>query len=154
MTARRYAPICSFPGCGRAHNSKGLCAPHGAMQRAGKPLRPIQSRTGPLPKDAIQRFAEKVALDEEGCLVWLGGKTLGGYGMFAAQAGRGEGKKAMSHRWFYEYAVGTIPAEYDIDHLCRNRACVNPEHLEPVTRQENIRRAAEHHRLLKEGRAA
>lgn len=50
-------------------------------------------------------------------------------------------KKLLAHRWSYEFHVGPIPEGLDLDHLCRNRGCVNPDHLEPVTREENIRRA-------------
>lgn len=141
MTARKYDPVCSFPGCGRKHNSRGLCSPHGAMQRQGLELRPLQGRTGPIERPALDRFADLVALRDDGCLMWVGGKTLGGYGVFAVDASH-ESKKAMAHRWSYEHHSGDIPPDLDLDHLCRNRACVNPEHLEPVTRQENIRRAA------------
>jgi hypothetical protein len=76
-------------------------------------------------------------------MVWTGGKTIGGYGMFSGNASRATIGRDMAHRWSYEYHVGPIPEGLDIDHLCRNRACVNPEHLEPVTRAENIRRAAQ-----------
>lgn len=142
MTARKYDPICSFPGCERQHNSRGLCSPHGVMQRKGLPLRPIMNRTGPIAKPAVVRFAEKAALQDDGCIVWIGGKTLGGYGVFADKATHEQNTKAMAHRWSYEHHVGPIPEGLDLDHLCRNRACVNPEHLEPVTREVNIRRAA------------
>lgn len=141
MTARKYDPVCSFPGCGRKHNARGLCGPHGAMQRRGEPLRALQSRTGPLPTPAVDRFAPKVALAASGCMEWIGSITAGGYGTFIAEAGREVKGETLAHRWSYEYHVGPIPAGLDIDHLCRNRRCVNPDHLEPVTRAENIRRA-------------
>ena len=142
MTARKYAPVCSFPSCGRSHNARGLCGPHGAMQRRGEELRPIQGRTGPLRKSDLERFATRVALNDDGCIIWVGGLTTGGYGCFATETTRGAERMGLAHRWSYEYHVGPIPAGLDIDHLCRVRSCVNPDHLEPVTRVENIRPAA------------
>lgn len=141
MTARKYDPVCSYPKCGRPHNSLGLCTAHGMLQRNGEALRPIQDRTGPIERSSEERFASKLAPQEDGCILWAGGKTLGGYGMFTVVGSRTKHVKVMAHRWAYEQQVGPIPAGYDIDHLCRTRACVNPDHLEPVTRQENIRRA-------------
>lgn len=139
MTARKHAPICSFPGCGRPHNSRGLCNPHGVMQRAGKPLRPVQGRTGPVERPAAERFAEKVAIQDDGCHVWTGGRFTNGYGAFSANKGSAK-QKHLAHRWSYENAVGPVPHGLVLDHLCRNRACVNPDHLEPVTHGENLRR--------------
>lgn len=53
-----------------------------------------------------------------------------------------EGKRVMVHRAVYEALVGPIPQGLEIDHLCRNRACYNPRHLEPVSHLENVRRGA------------
>ena len=70
--------------------------------------------------------------DEDGCWRWTG-PTAGGYGRVQIYA----------HRWMYEREVGPIPDGLQIDHLCRNPLCVNPEHLEPVTHAENQRRKSE-----------
>ena len=72
------------------------------------------------------------------CWVWLGGKNNKdgekGYGVFSVS------KSVIAHRFAYELLVGPIPHDLTIDHLCRNRACVNPTHLEPVTMRINVLR--------------
>lgn len=89
----------------------------------------------------VDRFAEKVALNDDGCIVWIGGTNGVGYGQFyRGKKFRGDTGKAYAHRWSYEYHVGPIPDGLFIDHLCRNPACVNPDHLEPVTNRENLLR--------------
>ena len=68
------------------------------------------------------------------CWEWTGSNDRG-YGMF-----RLDGRTVRAHRWAWETLVGPIPRGLHLDHLCRNPPCVNPDHLEPVTQPENIRR--------------
>ena len=89
----------------------------------------------------IDRIADRVALNDAGCLVWLGSINAYGYGQVRVGA-RADGDHTVRqvHRVLYEVVVGPVPDGLDLDHLCRNRACCRPEHLEPVTRLENILR--------------
>jgi hypothetical protein len=70
------------------------------------------------------------------CVEWRGAVTSAGYGSVAD----GKGSSLLAHRVAYEQVFGPIPAGMTLDHLCRNRRCVNPDHLEPVTNRENILR--------------
>lgn len=70
-----------------------------------------------------------------GCWLWLGYISPFGYGSMKIDK-----KTNLAHRISYILFKGDIPEGLDLDHLCRNRACVNPDHLEPVTRSVNLRR--------------
>ncbi len=89
-----------------------------------------------------QRFWNKVALpNEQGCMEWMAALNGSGYGAFGVGP-RGAHKTLRAHRISYELLVGPIPEELVLDHLCRNRKCVAPNHLEPVTGAVNTKRGA------------
>jgi hypothetical protein len=71
-----------------------------------------------------------------GCWLWTGSVNKAGYGLFWTGAAQ-----RLAHRCSYELHVGPIPAGLTLDHLCRVRCCVNPDHLEPVTQGDNARRS-------------
>lgn len=73
------------------------------------------------------------------CWLWTGAKAVNGYGVIGRGPRNATGTRLV-HRIVWELLVGEIPDGYDLDHLCRVRACCNPDHLEPVTRAENVAR--------------
>lgn len=87
------------------------------------------------------RFWAKVhkPIGDAGCWEWTGATYRGGYGHLQRTVA-GVARSLSSHRYAYECIVGPIPNRYVLDHLCRNHACCNPEHLEPVTVLVNTKR--------------
>lgn len=79
-------------------------------------------------QSTLERHLKRYHLEGE-CWIWNGSVLDNGYGQIRA------GQKA--HRFFYEHLVGPVPEGLVLDHLCRNKLCVNPDHLRPVTHQEN-----------------
>lgn len=88
-----------------------------------------------------ERLLARTVLGPGGCLLWQGATTGNGYGALArGTRGKSGYQRWLAHRYAYTIMVGPIPAGLDLDHLCRVRHCINPEHLEPVTRRENLLR--------------
>jgi len=82
-----------------------------------------------------QRFDAKWAPRPDGCREWSASRTPSGYGKFFI-----EGRLVPAHQYAYERAYGPVPQGLVIDHLCRNRFCVNPDHLEAVPQRVNLAR--------------
>lgn len=94
--------------------------------------------TGPDNRRAAAIFWMNVKRVPGGCWEWAAGRNEArrGYGQVKFQ-----GRVRQAHLVAYELLVGPIPAGLQVDHLCRNTACVNPDHLEPVTARENVLRS-------------
>ena len=86
------------------------------------------------PEETLARFWNKVNKTET-CWLWTGAGDVLGYGRFYLK-----GKLILAHRFSYELAKGLVPEGLDLDHLCRNPSCVNPQHLEAVTHSINLKR--------------
>lgn len=120
MTAR----ICTMVDCGKPELARGLCGKHWRDWRKQTVL-PTRE----------ERFWAKVN-KTEACWEWTASLHPSGYGQFMYVGHR----PRAAHRVAYEWLRGPIPEGLVLDHLCRNRTCVNPDHLEPVTHRENILR--------------
>lgn len=107
------------------------CISEAKARRAGrKPIPP-----------ADVRFWSRISIAESGCWEWTGALIASGYGSI-----RVNDRGLVAHRFAWELLRGPIPDGLQVDHLCMNRKCCNPDHLEPVTQAENLRRARQHRR--------
>ncbi len=107
------------------------CACSARAQGVGTEQRRLWSKidkNGPIPEHRPDLGA---------CWVWTAA-TTNGYGYL--QIGGRQGRRVQAYKLAYEWLVGPVPAGLQLDHLCRNRRCVNPSHLEPVTQLENLLR--------------
>ncbi len=121
--------MCTTEGCSQRTTARGLCHRHyQAWHRAGG----VTTKVAPLEERFWARVRRSGPLE---CWEWTGAHAPQGYGQIRAY-----GKTQNAHRIAWEIVRGEIPDGLQIDHLCRNRGCVNPAHLEPVTQRENILR--------------
>lgn len=119
----KHSTTCSESDCDRPFFGRGYCARH---------LSRLRSRGRIRKRTETERFWEKVEKTEN-CWNWTASLRGDGYAQFF----RNGQIPCYGHRWVYEHTIGPIPDGLFLDHLCRNRRCVNPWHLEPVTKKVN-----------------
>lgn len=121
---------CPIGDCSRPIKTRGWCGTHYERWRRNGDFKLRNSR--PL----WDRFWEKVDASGD-CWEWTAATNQLGYGQIGAPRNRA---RLMAHRVAWELLVGPIPEGLELDHLCKNPGCVNPDHLDPVTHAENMRR--------------
>lgn len=126
---------CSMAECDSDARARGLCSKHWQSAK----------RSGTLPKEWTREQRKPVPIEaklekwksinpETGCWEWTRTLSEDGYGKVPISGSR----YGSVHRISYQIAKGEIPDGFELDHLCRNRRCFNPDHLEPVTRRTNV----------------
>lgn len=123
---------CRIDGCERAAFVRKMCRTHyHRWHRHGDPEKLLH----PVNLSPEERFWPRVKATPEGCWEWQGNRNNVGYGLFKLNR-----RYVVAHRFAYEAMISEIPDGLEIDHLCRNRACVNPYHMDPVTHRVNMQR--------------
>lgn len=89
-------------------------------------------------KSLWEKLQDKFIIDDNYCWVWQGMNAKGYGRLFIREENH---STVVAHKVMYELLMGLVPEGLELDHLCRNRACINPNHLEPVTHLENLLRS-------------
>lgn len=122
--------LCTVVGCFRIRRTRTWCPTHYKRWRKwGDP-----NIDGNSVEHRLKRCLAPLPTSDT-CWEWQGGMNHAGYGLFHI-----DNRNVLAHRFMYEMLVGPIPEGLVIDHLCSNRVCIRPDHLEAVTQVENIRR--------------
>lgn len=125
---------CAVTNCGKQPKGRGLCNLHYQRWRS---TGTTDAQVRVVAKvDPFVRFIASTEIHVDGCWLRQGSINTNGYAAFQIN-----GSQVRAHRWLYERMVGPIPADLQLDHLCRVRNCVRPDHLEAVTASENTRRS-------------
>src|SRR5713226_5399003 len=94
----------------------------------------------------LERIEQKILPEpNSGCFLWTGALYTNGYALIGLWQD-GKTTAFLAHRVYYELINGAIPPDLELDHKCRVKSCINPNHLEPVTHKENMRRAPKNNR--------
>jgi HNH endonuclease len=127
-------PFCSFTGCNKAvYGRQDICYAHYMQKRrtVGK-LKPLRTSRYDSLETRIAKWKTLSTVNEDGCWIWQAASTSGGYGQASVN-----GHRQVVHKLVWEFYNGPVPDGLELDHLCRQRHCWNPEHLEAVTHKVN-----------------
>lgn len=152
---------CAISGCSRYVHAYDLCGTHHSRALRARDLAPGEAVTvtrGYLfParfRPTLADIRSKCLVTEGDCWIWQHTRNRKGYGIIASgYAAEVCGRpRPFAHRFTWILANGTqVPVGLELDHLCNVPSCVNPQHLEPVTHEENVRRRSERQTHCKRG---
>lgn len=119
---------CTIDGCSMERLARGMCSSHYQRWRRGSDLSAPVAQRLKSPEERVSEWTRRAG----DCTLWTGSHNNAGYGQM-----RDGGRSVLVHRWSYEQANGPIPHGLDIDHICHNTLCINPNHLRLATRKQN-----------------